>query len=686
MNFFRRLFLLIIILPALFRISPVHAASDPADSLRRALDAAVDDRTRIGLLLDLTDLSAGAGENGVPYPYRLYDAARRAGDKFALAAALPSIVLDLMERSSAADSLSLYLDDAEAVLKGSVYDGVATYYRMTVRARELQAAAREDKAAICERLRTFYGSRAGSETPYERAERLFMNGVIAYQLLSMTAPDAITAGLPYWEAEWQEIRKFDKTTRRLFAGNLIGCLTLAYSEKGDAVKFVGVSDEYLALLDAYYADPEVCARRPFISKELSYLVCYQGLINGEALIGRERAHEYYLRYRDFVHSADDGSDPLMRDHLFYYTISQHHYDARGEYAAALAYCDSLIRQQERGEGIQRASMLSTYQSKASLLKRMGRFEEACTTYEQVARLTDSLSRQQYLDKVGEMEAKFGVEKLEAAMLADRRRNQLFLVLFILFACASAGVYLFCSLRRERRLRAELRLQSDRAQESDRLKAAFLNMVGHEVRTPLNVINGFVEVLLSGEVPEDQRAEYMELIGEHSRILLSLMSDMLQVADLDNTAAELPREPLAVNGLLREIAAQANFGNPAVACELDLPNEEIVVRTHAGYFPHVFRELVKNAQKFTEQGTITLGCRADRDSGEVVCTVTDTGKGIPAEKADYVFERFTQLDPFVQGTGLGLYLCRLILMKLGGTIRLDPSYTTGARFVVTIGPE
>ncbi|MEG1672773.1 MAG: HAMP domain-containing sensor histidine kinase [Alistipes sp.] len=663
-------------------VSSVAAATDLPDSLRRELAGTPDKHNRIALLMNLTDLSVAVKPGETPYYFQLYDAAHQAGDCFALSVALPSIVTHYIEKPYAADSLSSYLNHAEAVLRGSIYDGMTTYYRMTVRARELQMVDREGRAALCERLMKFYDARKATENKYEKAERLFMSGVIAYQLLSLNAPNAITAGQPYWESEWTLIQGFNVAIRRLYAGNLISCILPSYYANGDAEKFQATSEQYLAMLDGYFSDAELLRRRPYVSKEIGYLLCYMELINAGELIGRNRAHAYYLRYRQFVYS--DNSDKLLRDNTFYYSISQLHYAKSGEYPIALAYCDSLIRHQEQSKGYQTASILSAHQAKANLLRKMGRTHEACAVYEHIIQLSDSMNKQQYVDKVSEMEANFGMEKLQTTMQVERKQNLLVFALFVLIVAAGIGVYLYFSLRRERQLKSELHHQYELANESDRLKTAFLNMVAHEVRTPLNVINGFVELLSSGEIPDSQQAECMNLVQEQTHSLTAMMNDMLEVVNLDNSSVNLHRETLCVNSTFREIVKQINLTNKGklLNCTVSLPDEELFLKTHSGYFSHVFHELMENACKFTKEGSITLSCRADYTANKLICSVTDTGIGVPQGDADRIFERFSQLDTFVQGTGLGLYLCRLILNKLDGEIRLDTSYTAGARFIVT----
>ena len=110
---------------------------------------------------------------------------------------------------------------------------------------------------------------------------------------------------------------------------------------------------------------------------------------------------------------------------------------------------------------------------------------------------------------------------------------------------------------------------------------------------------------------------------------------------------------------------------------------MTAQTNAFYLSRVIGNLLSNSAKFTESGTITLTCNIDKEKGQLVISVTDTGIGIPADKQEWVFERFTKVDDFKPGTGLGLYICRIIIQRLGGQIRIDTGYTSGCKMVVTL---
>lgn len=206
-------------------------------------------------------------------------------------------------------------------------------------------------------------------------------------------------------------------------------------------------------------------------------------------------------------------------------------------------------------------------------------------------------------------------------------------------------------------------------------------MSHEIRTPLNAINGFAELIAEGGLSKEESVEFAQIIRDNTQLFTALINDMLEVSQLDNTVAELPKMPVDICQLIRTEIERLP-PKDGVEYRMDFAGPEIVVPLHRGYVTELIRELLKNAVKFTPKGSVTVACGC-AGNGLLTLSVTDTGCGIDPADAERVFERFYKADPFAQGLGLGLSLCRLIARKSGGEIRLDTSYTQGARFVVTL---
>lgn len=224
---------------------------------------------------------------------------------------------------------------------------------------------------------------------------------------------------------------------------------------------------------------------------------------------------------------------------------------------------------------------------------------------------------------------------------------------------------------------EAQRQSRRAQESERMKTAFINSMCHEIRTPLNAINGFSELLLTEQDPAARQAFQTE-IGKSTKALTVLLENMLELSQLISTEDPLPVAQTDICLLCAErLELQRQLGdNPAVEYAYEAVEEGIEIPTNAFYLTRVLDNLLHNAAKFTAAGRITLRCRNDESRRTLQISVSDTGIGIPPEKQEWVFERFTKVDPFKPGSGIGLYLCRLIVTRLGGDIRVCPEYSGG----------
>ena len=231
--------------------------------------------------------------------------------------------------------------------------------------------------------------------------------------------------------------------------------------------------------------------------------------------------------------------------------------------------------------------------------------------------------------------------------------------------------------------AALREAKDRAEESNLLKSAFLANMSHEIRTPLNAIVGFSDVLSAGDTAIDDQRGYFEIIKANSDLLLRLINDILDVSRLEADRVTLTLEKCDVVQVCTQVTAsvtQARRSSNRIVFESAADSLEI--RTDIQRLQQVVINLLSNADKFTENGTITLKLEPDMRNRTALFSVSDTGCGIPPEKRKRVFERFEKLNEYAQGTGLGLSICKLIVEKWGGRIWIDSQYTRGARFVFT----
>jgi signal transduction histidine kinase len=243
--------------------------------------------------------------------------------------------------------------------------------------------------------------------------------------------------------------------------------------------------------------------------------------------------------------------------------------------------------------------------------------------------------------------------------------------------------------------AELVKARDKAEEASNMKSTFIANMSHEIRTPLNAIVGFSQIITTPEmeITEEERKEFSDLIMMNSNLLLNLVNDILDLSKMDAGKMTYSLAPVDIVDLCTMAANSAKSDLKAgVEIFTDMPSGSITITTDKQRLLQVMTNLLSNAKKCTEVGSITVKvskCRADgtpignhKAANFVSVSVSDTGCGIPPEKAEQVFARFKKLDSFRQGTGLGLSITRTIVEQLGGRIWVDTNYTLGARFVFT----
>lgn len=248
------------------------------------------------------------------------------------------------------------------------------------------------------------------------------------------------------------------------------------------------------------------------------------------------------------------------------------------------------------------------------------------------------------------------------------------------------------LLREANQRAESALAEavearKRAEEANKMKIRFIQNMSHEVRTPLNSIVGFSQMLTDNEVEisAEERREFSRLIEQNSQLLTSLVNDILSISDMESGNYKLSYIDVPCNVLGLNAINMVEHMKPA-GVELTYTSEvddNFVIHTDHNRVEQVLINLLTNAEKYTSKGKIWLHCSLSENPGMITFSVTDTGTGVPAEEAEAIFERFRKLDTFKQGCGLGLNICRIIATNMGGNVTLDTSYTGGARFVFTL---
>ena len=222
---------------------------------------------------------------------------------------------------------------------------------------------------------------------------------------------------------------------------------------------------------------------------------------------------------------------------------------------------------------------------------------------------------------------------------------------------------------------------DKAEASDRLKSAFLANMSHEIRTPLNAIVGFSSLLTSTENAAEKEL-YNSLIGHNNKLLLNLINDVIDLSKIESGYLELRPDWVNLTELLDESVAEYAHQVPSgVELLTNYPAHDSLVELDKLRIKQILSNFLSNALKNTATGHVEVFYEVDHQSVRI--GVKDTGRGIPQNMLEKIFERFEKLDSFAQGAGLGLPICKLIVEKMNGRILVDSQLGIGTTFIIEL---
>jgi len=237
------------------------------------------------------------------------------------------------------------------------------------------------------------------------------------------------------------------------------------------------------------------------------------------------------------------------------------------------------------------------------------------------------------------------------------------------------------ITKDKQLEQELISAKENAEQSDKLKSAFIANMSHEIRTPLNAIVGFSRIIAETESIEE-RQSYYSIVESNNARLLGLINEILDLSKIESGIMEFDIEPISLYRFCNEIAQTLSLRCAKdVKLIFDKSDPNLIINTDKNRLSQVFSNLIGNASKFTKKGSIRFGYLVKPEHLEFY--VKDTGSGIMADKLDKVFERFVKADNFTQGTGLGLPICKSIIEKLGGKISVNSKVGSGTSFTFTL---
>ena len=322
-----------------------------------------------------------------------------------------------------------------------------------------------------------------------------------------------------------------------------------------------------------------------------------------------------------------------------------------------------------------------YDAITQIYQKAGRWEEAFHAQRKAFEANDSVNN---VVLSNSME---GIRDELIVYDAERKATRIRLITLSIIVCllgVLVGLLAYLFNTRRRHLK-QLNAAYQHALESDKMKTRFIQNVSHEVRTPLNIISGFSQVIADPTLTEsDEERQHMATMMQKSALqITNLIDEIIGLSLIESSNNVVKDDIVKVNQLLESVVADYEDNVPPqvilrVDSELD---SEFSIATNRNMLFRILGALTDNALKNTEKGSVTLKARTVAQT--LILTVEDTGCGIPADQAEHIFERFVKLDSFKQGIGLGLPLSRKLAEQLGGILTLDTNYILGARFIITL---
>lgn len=616
----------LMLLCLLFTSFVVSSQTTTPDSLKSALQKATSERSRLEILTNLMDISRN--DDILVNAKQLYQEALKANDNYYKEAALTEILRHYINTDQT-DSANVYIAKAEQELKGEARASLVSFMKMIQDTRVIFYTSGEPRKKVLMNC-LFKLEEPDKLSPYEKIACNYILGMAVSNSImeeNMLKED-FKQGREYFDNVLAEAEKLPLRYAYNFLPNTYFMLCAYASDSQERGQY---ATRYLNTILGYSNIPEM-RKRPYAVNKRQLLSAYSNLAISAEAIGKDLATSYYRKFMNLLKAYPESASAAPEYELYY--TSSNYYLGIKDYKKFIEFSDSLINFSKQIP-LYKEHVIAYVSAKAAAYDSLRMYKEAYETSKEYAVLLDTLRMQELRKKMENLEIEKGanelvIEKrsLELELQKSKKENYLYISLLLLALCAV--FYIFFRLGKMRSLYRALQksnelvlIANQKAQESEEMKTAFIRNMSHEIRTPLNAINGLMQ----------QVKKYQE--------------------------------------------------KPEINYVVEGDKENDMVLTNRAYFSLIISHLLANANKFTEKGSITLSYHLDSGANLVTLSVTDTGCGIPQDKQEWIFERFTKTNDFIPGSGLGLYLCRLIVNRLNGKIKTDPSYTKGSRFVITM---
>lgn len=666
------------------------------DSLLHELSLAKTPQDSIPLLYHLSDIAKSKGKRQ-QYLASLVETGRRANNI--------SVELDALRNFcnivTANDSLMLLcLNEAKKLPPSNEQEEAITFIEVNRISSKTRSLPESEKTKLLQELISNY-QKGENKNLYEEIKRLYE--------VCLYLSHSTTGGLysEYLEKLHELINKLPADGRKALPTMYYTQLAIIYTKNHEYEKAIAADKELLKIIRQLEEEYKQQGRI-YKNYDSGYYICYRRILSNFPVLTPEEVEYYYQKITEIIQRNNDVKEDAeagQRPQILYLM-------AKKEYAKALPIIKKVINHPNnkpfRMELLQYIIEAATYvNDKTTLLQATTQYNTLLEEYNRT-KSAEKYRELQILYDVNELKtqnAQLELEKRESEIESGRAIIRItFIAITILTLLLIVVCWLYYrtkrlagSLQRSKqklqeeqenllKTQKELTIARDQAEGANRMKTLFIQNMSHEIRTPLNAIVGFSQLM--AEKAKDSEKEdmglYAQMINGNSDLLLTLVGDVLDIAKMESGEIKINLQPCSLQAICNLAVSNVKHKvKPGVKMHFEadaMISGDVCLMTDATRLEQVLINFLTNATKFTNQGEIVLSYSVDADNRQVIFAVTDTGIGIPKDKAEIIFERFEKLDSFAQGTGLGLHICRLIANMLKGKVMVDTSYTGGAKFL------
>ncbi|WP_195669115.1 ATP-binding protein [Bacteroides intestinalis] len=640
-----------------------------ADSLLGVLKNTQSPELRIQIYRNLADIYTESNEART-YLLKMYQEASTIDDRKSMLNALDDILIAGINDYNK-DTVAKYTELFEKIATKEELKCLLPFYRM--RTFDSRCYSGERDEAVKEEISSQNSKIKAKEDIYNQVASAYNMGTSFYM------SDQFTKAIPYLDKAMQLAESLPEKDKYIYKKFITWRVCFTYAQAGKSKEAVKIMEQLINMVEYKYKT-DYQKQRPFYNIDLYLLQYYSFMISSLPVLTLEQEKSYWRRIQEIGKSLTNDLDKYN-----YYLCANNYYSnnrTERDFLKAIAANDSLIK---FATILAPQNLPGLYNINSMTYEAIKDYQNALKYLKISHQIQDSLNTEATHKQLNELQVKYDMNALnnEKTMLEIKNKKTMLISLSILLIIVVAiCTYLYFSWKKEKRMKMELKALHLKAQESEKMKQSFINSICHEIRTPLNAIVGFSDLIMNEEIDAEMRKEFPPEIQKNTVLLTSLINSMLEVANLDVSEEKLPCKPIDIKNICVHEMKQLKK-KEGIEYKLEITEESMIIPSNAQYLTQVIEHLLSNANKFTGKGQITLGYRVNQSKEEISIYVSDTGCGIPQEKHEEVFNRFSKLDTFMPGNGLGLYLCRLITKRLAGEIKIDPAYKEGTRMVVTL---